>query len=173
MAIQIAPLPTKIRQFELILCLLQEKNATTRGKSRHAKLRRAMAKQASLPRHSSQFLDPDRLPTQSFARIMQENDVFYAINPTKLRLFTPYLRRPHMFGAIICCPSVKHSNFSKKICVTFGAEKFGRKTAKFSIKIFRRKPEISRRRPILPRFRSEKPTKQCVFRLFGAFLGFM
>ena len=61
-----------------------------------------MAKQPHSARHCSQILDPDRLPTQSFARIMQENGVFYAINPTKLRLFTPYLRRPHMFGAIIC-----------------------------------------------------------------------
>ena len=157
MAIQLAPLPTKIRQFEPILCLLQGKMRSTKAKSRHAKLRRAAIKQTRSARHSSQILDPDRLPTQSFARIMQENSVFYAINPAKLRLFTPYLRRPHMFGAIICCSSVKHSNFSKKICVTSGAEKFGRKTAKFSIKIFRRKPEISRRCPILPRFRSEKP----------------
>ena len=135
------------------------KMRSPKAKSRHTKLRRAAIKQTRSARHSSQFLAPGKLHTQSFVRIMQENGVFYAINPAKLRHFTPDLHRPRKPRNHKCCPPVKHSIFSKKICVTSGAEKFGRKTAKFSIKIFRRKPEISRRRPILPRSRSEKPTK--------------
>ena len=65
-AIQLTPLPTKIRQPERILCLLQEKCGHPRQKSRHTKLRRAATKQPHSARHSSQVLDPDRLPTQSF-----------------------------------------------------------------------------------------------------------
>ncbi|HIU99305.1 MAG TPA: hypothetical protein IAC73_05640 [Candidatus Limadaptatus stercoripullorum] len=98
MAIQIAPLPTKIRQFELIFCHLQGKMRSTKAKSRHAKLRRAAIKQTRSARHSSQFLAPGKLHAQSFARIMQENGVFYAINPAKLRHFTPDLRRPRKPG---------------------------------------------------------------------------
>lgn len=156
-AIQPAPLPTKIRQYELILCHLQGKCGHPRQKA--AIQNSAVRWQNSLtpPAIAANFLTPTGCLRSLFARIMQENGVFYAINPTKLRHFTPDLRRLRMFRAIICCPSVKHSNFSKKICVTSGAEKFGRKTADFSIKIFRSKPEISRRCPILPRFSSEKP----------------
>lgn len=74
------------------------KMRSTKAKSRHAKLRRAAIKQTRSARHSSQILDPGKLHAQSFARIMQENGVFYAINPAKLRLFTPYLRRPRKPG---------------------------------------------------------------------------
>ena len=57
-----------------------------------------MAKQPHSARHSSQILDPDRLPTQSFARIMQENSLFYGIIPAKLRHFTPDLCCLHKPG---------------------------------------------------------------------------
>lgn len=57
-AIQLAPLPTKIRQFEPILCLLQGKCGHPRQKAAIQKLRRAMAKQPHSARHSSQFLAP-------------------------------------------------------------------------------------------------------------------
>ncbi len=57
-----------------------------------------MAKQPHSARHSSQFLVPGKLHAQSFARIMQENRLFYGINPTKLRHFTPDLRRPRKPG---------------------------------------------------------------------------
>lgn len=50
------------------------------------------------PAIAVKFLTPTGCLCSLFARIMQENGVFYAINPAKLRLFTPDLRRLHKLG---------------------------------------------------------------------------
>ena len=102
------------------------------------------------------FLIPQAARTV-FARFFARKPPVLRHKPSETSAFHAEFSPPAQAQDRKCRPPVKHSNFSKKTCVTSGAEKFGRKTANFSIKIFRSKPEISRQRPILLRFRSEKP----------------
>ena len=50
------------------------------------------------PAIAVKFLTPTGCLRSPFARIMQENGVFFAIYPAKLRHFTPDLRRPRKPG---------------------------------------------------------------------------